>query len=235
MQTSAVSPTAATEAITVHGTSCRFCSSFSQNNDHPLQRRPWDTVLAASPNFVVIPTLGALVEGWLLIVPRRHYLCVGAFPGSLLQELKELLKAQVSTISSLYQNPTIFEHGPAQEGSISGCGVSHAHLHLVPLPFSLKDLIENQHPALAAQSKPVSGVEGVPSLFFKNKKDYLFLSEPDRQAVIYFPRTSESQFFRRLIATKIGRTEEYDYTSFPFTGNVMRTVCTIRSAARENK
>ena len=34
---------------------------------------------------------------------------------------------------------TMFEHGASHTGSIMGCGVDHAHVHLVPLDFNLAE------------------------------------------------------------------------------------------------
>ena len=33
--------------------------------------------LYETENFAVIPSLGSIVEGWLLIIPKKHYLSYG--------------------------------------------------------------------------------------------------------------------------------------------------------------
>ena len=38
-----------------------------------------DHVLFESENFVVVPTIGSIVPGWLLVVPRSHFMSVGSF------------------------------------------------------------------------------------------------------------------------------------------------------------
>ncbi len=39
---------------------------------------PWDQVLLETANFVVVPTIGAIVEGWLLVVSKEGLVCMGA-------------------------------------------------------------------------------------------------------------------------------------------------------------
>src|SRR5258708_29134184 len=108
--------------------SCRLCC-------RDMSANPWNEPLFESENFVVVPSLGALVEGWFLLLPKDHYLCMGALPQSLLDEMMQLRQTVLSFAEGTYEDICAFEHGPHQENRSIGCGVDHAHLHLVPFSF----------------------------------------------------------------------------------------------------
>src|SRR6266404_3573115 len=63
---------------------------------------PWDTVLFETDSFVVTPTLGALVSGWLLIVTKESYLCMGAINDTLRGELSDLVVLFKQALSDCY-------------------------------------------------------------------------------------------------------------------------------------
>src|SRR5436309_13178572 len=59
---------------------------------------------------------------------------IGALADPLVLEFQEV-KARVASALGAHCGSTIcaFEHGPSQAGCSLGCGVDHAHLHLVPI------------------------------------------------------------------------------------------------------
>lgn len=115
---------------------CCFCD-LPQGDE----RHPWNQVLHADEKCFVVPTKGALVTGWVLVVPRWHTLSVG----SLDREEQDGLASSVALVQQRvgvqFGEPTIFEHGPADFGSPLGCGVDHVHVHLAPLAFSLVEAV----------------------------------------------------------------------------------------------
>src|SRR5262245_13149985 len=88
--------------------SCSICADLASPKS-PVWNRP----LLRTENFVVLPSLGALVEGWLLIVPTRHYLCLGALPASVTQEFRNLQDCVYSILVHRYGYACAFEHGPS--------------------------------------------------------------------------------------------------------------------------
>ncbi len=95
---------------------CVFCEKRGSDKE----------TIAETRNFLVFPTIGQIVEGYTLIIPKDHIRCFGAMPQELLDEYMELkLKLDAATIAA-YQKPMYFEHG------IVGQTVYHAHMHCVP-------------------------------------------------------------------------------------------------------
>lgn len=170
-------------------TECRFCG---------IETR--ERVLAGDSRrrTVVVPSKGALVPGWILVVPVDHVLSLAELPDErrgpfalATQEADLHLRERLGAVVQ-------FEHGPAAEGRSAGCGVDHAHLHLVPLDVDLRAVAASTgllpddaswRPAVwpwAARSRPHS--------------DYLFVRDTDGSGWILEASTVPSQLFRRALA-----------------------------------
>lgn len=203
---------------------CAYCSSFLVGR----RSRPWDTVLFESDNFVVVPTRGAIVEGWLLVVSKEHVLCMGALARGIHRELCEIVEHTSSVFEQAYGRPTVFEHGPSKTGLGIGCGVDHAHLHLVPLDFSLRSATARSLERFRANWVP--SAEGLGSLkgLHELGRSYLYLAEPGASAVHCASDTLPCQFMRRVIAKECGLLEEYDYHTHPRQVSVVKTVDRLR-------
>src|SRR5215470_856542 len=106
--------------------SCCFCSSLV----HGESREFWNSPLFASPNFVALPSLGSLVEGWVVIVPRKHFICTGAVPAQLVPEMDRFKSDVCTVLAARYGELRVFEHGPSAALHKIGCGVDHAHVHI---------------------------------------------------------------------------------------------------------
>ena len=102
-----------TDAIDIN---CAFCqrSNFSTN------------LLKETEAFFIVSDHAPLVEGHILIIPKRHFACYGAVPAELDDEFLAL-KREVQEFCARYYAPVIFwEHGIFRQT------VYHAHLHCFP-------------------------------------------------------------------------------------------------------
>src|SRR5712691_3239818 len=96
---------------------CVMCANI--NAQKPEE---WNEPIFESQNFVVIPSLGALVEGWLLLVPKRHFISMGAFHDEITAEMLHVKQSIIEVLETQYGSLCIFEHGPSQQNSKIGCG-----------------------------------------------------------------------------------------------------------------
>src|ERR1041385_1989822 len=168
---------------------CRLCSSLISG---PSEL--WDHPLFESPNFVVLPSLGALIEGWVLIVPKKHYVCMGAVPSALGGEMEDLKRLVSSRLLHTYGSVCAFEHGPSCEKRSVGCGVDHAHLHLVPTEFDLADAVAPFLPENAIWS---DATFDDCRCAFQEQQDYLYFEQGSRSPRIIKHEALGSQLFRR--------------------------------------
>jgi diadenosine tetraphosphate (Ap4A) HIT family hydrolase len=206
---------------------CEYCKNiFSLNADTPKQ--PWNTVLYETPNFVVVPTTGAMVEGWILIISKRHVPAMGALTLEELSELNELFGKMRHLIKSVYGAAVVFEHGPICGGTTFGCGIDHAHFHIVPIKNQLIPLVEK-----ALEGSPnwttVENVQDL-SIVYSMGIPYLYISEngSDRGYVAGLLNVP-SQFMRRVIASELGIPSLYDYKEHKFRSNVVSTLRQLSS------
>jgi len=199
------------------GVSCCFCDGLVRG----ASQAPWDALLYDSGRFIVTPSRGSLVPGWVLVVAKRHTLCSGAITSSELTELLDCVAVARDLVRKNFGEPTLFEHGPSRSGLALGCGIDHLHLHVVPLSFSLKRATTTRFPEV--KWKEISDLSGTSSLFASNLS-YGLVHEPDSSMSWCHPPKHVRQFFRKVIAAELGIPEQFDYTQFPQLPNVLRTL-----------
>lgn len=163
-------------------------------------------------DFVSLASIGALVEGWSLIVPRKHCLSLRNHYGT--TEFSSFVRSIVQKVERRYGPVVIFEHGANHCGSLTSCGTDHAHLHVVPQQFPLTTLLD-ENGISSWQQIQASDINSLAS-----NGEYLFFSaNSDADDPLgFFKKLDQpsSQFFRKAIASLIGKTEVADYKTHPF-------------------
>ena len=185
-----------------------------------FEHTEYNTPVYETSNFVVIPSLGALVEGWLLIVPKNFYLNFSKLPVEQLEEVTQIINHLEQYFRPLFSatGSVVFEHGPADTGSNAGCGVDYAHLHWVPTEFDLKN-----------------GVSKFLSLDFKwtnilqlndiktnvtTGMDYLYLRDQSGRSFLTCQHHVPSQTFRKVIAGYLKQPERFDWKANFYLENI---------------
>ncbi|HET6843293.1 MAG TPA: hypothetical protein VFK06_16690 [Candidatus Angelobacter sp.] len=201
-------------------TNCCLCSNFASD----LLAEPWNRPLFASTNFVVLPSLGSLVEGWVLIVPKEHFICIGALPAELVAEMNHLKSQVCSVLGSIYGELCAFEHGPKANARNVGCGVDHAHLHIVPIHYDL---------VAASTSFAPRDTEWHSATFencreaFEKQQDYLYVEQPIGVGRISTSSDFGSQIFRKAIAASLGVFGQFSWREYPQTEIIAKTINTL--------
>jgi len=97
---------------------CPFCDR--------AQLEEW--LITETANFSVVASLGQVVPGYTLVIPKRHVACFAELSTLELAEFV-LLERQlvIATVGVYGQLPACFEHGR------SGQTVGHAHAHFIPI------------------------------------------------------------------------------------------------------
>ena len=197
---------------------CQLCPGQSA--------KPWNVPLVQSANFRVLVSLGALVEGWVLLVPNEHFLSMGAVPSRLIPELQTLKKRVCERLTSIYGPICAFEHGPAKARRNVGCGVDHAHLHLVPIAF---DLATAAAPYLPQNSRWERADQALCEAAARDGEDYIYIEQPINRARILRHQDLGSQILRRAIAAHIGISDDFNWRTHPQIENVNRTIRALES------
>ncbi len=186
----------------------------------------WDEPLFESANFVAVTSIGALVPGWLLIVPRKHQLSMGFLSNALSSELHAFKNDVADVLGEIYGPVSAFEHGPSAAKRLAGCGVDHAHLHLVPTTI---DLRREAEPFLPSGAAWMVADEGACKRAALNDLDYLYLEQPLGSGSIVAHDGIGSQIFRRVIASALNVPEQFNWREHRQLENVMSSIWTIRA------
>src|ERR1700722_7409348 len=133
---------------TVEG--CSFCeeTTGAQAISLPLVREFFASsgrstrTLLETRDFFVVPSLGALIAGHILLLPKAHYYSVGEIPAEKLAEFERLARYARTIVRETYGQCSEFEHGCIQGVGKAGACIDHAHLHLIPIASDVLTLID---------------------------------------------------------------------------------------------
>lgn len=171
--------------------SCRFCAVDER-----------EAALVESEFALAIPSLGSLVEGWVLVVPRTHVLSLAEVARGDQHRFSHFVDRVRALMGATYGRWVEFEHGPGGLGRLAGCGVDHAHLHLVPVDVDLREAARGLDPTVdslrwTSAEWPWSGPAA-------SGTDYLYVRDVDGSSWLAHGRQIPSQLFRRVIARHVG-------------------------------
>lgn len=182
----------------------------------------WDRRIAASEYFIAVPSRGSLLPGWSLILPRRRMFSMASLNGKERRDLCEFHLRVAAGIESAFGPVTTFEHGAGKSGTEMGCGVDHAHLHLVSLPFDLIEIVCADKKAGIRWRSVDQSVLGVgvdsPSI------NYMTISSPSGECVVASGFKPVSQYLRKIIAKNLGIGGMWNYREHAFEKNVHATL-----------
>jgi ATP adenylyltransferase len=201
---------------------CPYCTDLFGSPQST--RAPWNEILWSRDEVFVVPTRGALVEGWLLAIPRQHVLSSLALSKDRRNVLLEVAADAATRVGRIYGRTTIFEHGAGVERSVVGCGIDHAHLHIVPLGFDLA-AVAREH--VLGQQLTWRAHTSWSNLNVAVGSPYVAVDDRDKVWCGLGP--IPSQFFRRVIAEKLGCHDQFDWKQSSGLDHVARTVARLRS------
>ena len=198
---------------------CCFCAEFLGCVPHQQVGR--QRIIAEGVDVVAFPSLGPLVPGHVLLAPKSHWRSVRSVPLAVLDQLLALRQSLVGLLRDEYGPVVQFEHGVTDAGS-GGCGIDHAHLHLVPvsLDVPLHRLIPDN-----IRGCEIDGLHelrhAVPP-----QQAYVYVEDDEGGAHVFFPRHVASQYMRRLIAGAAGL-QCWDWREDPTSAAFRRTLARL--------
>lgn len=175
----------------------------------------WDAEIRSFPRFGVVASMGALVKGWLLVVPRQFHMNLRLLEDADRQDLVRIVQTLSRELEQFGGNVFIFEHGAVSESSSVACGVDQAHLHVVPLPFDLIEASVRRGRIERITFKEI-GKTNDPWYKVRANHEYLLVQrQSDMHAMVSFPTHTTSQWFRKVIAAELNDADRWDYRRYP--------------------
>ena len=186
---------------------CGFCAEFTGHASAEFQLRYGDRLnsrqIYNDGTFCAFPTIAQLQVGHLLLAPIAHF---ENFASAVKIHANEFLDAYKTVRDKVAQRGHVFtfEHG-AREATGGGCGIYHAHIHLVPLSvaLSVQELnvfVERSHQNL---------IDALRSL--EERNEYI-LTQDSMGVISTLAGTSfGSQFMRKRLIERLGLDSPNDW------------------------
>jgi diadenosine tetraphosphate (Ap4A) HIT family hydrolase len=178
-------------------------------------------VVARTPHAIAVPTIGAFVPGYLLVVPLTHSTSIGRLPPHERHGVRVLTDQLADRLAALYASPVLgFEYGL---NVARGRRVEHGHQHLLPSRIgpALRDYLDRRLPLVQVDS-----LEHLPS---DDRRSYISVYEPGRPVSVYpVPNDASPRIrMREVIAHLDPRVfaNSWDWQTHPCT-DLMRTTVT---------
>lgn len=174
--------------------------ALEENDQIYANPSPMNIVLFESEHFYVVPAKGALVRGYVMIVPKEHHLSFAALPHEQLIESMQVLEDLKNIFRKIYGRDDflVFEHGSGKEGTCKHeKSIVHAHLHVIPYsPLVDKETMTKFHLTPLDLTK-ISEYKDVPYLLYADSQtDWHISADPN----VYIPR----QCVRQLLGDNLG-------------------------------
>ncbi len=172
-----------------------------------------ERLIYESDNFNIIATLGQITDGgYVLLSPKAHILCCGAFGKIITSEslflAKRICRALIAEYKLCRTRKTLwpvimFEHG------IVGQTIKHGHMHFIPAMMDLSKKIRADFPA--AEIDTLQYAAHLQKLYSENPEPYLFWTNKDGRENVCWNPPAPPQYLRILAAKELGHPERANW------------------------
>jgi diadenosine tetraphosphate (Ap4A) HIT family hydrolase len=199
---------------------CDFCDEFSSGRHNAYADRygpqPAGRILLDGC-FRVLPTLGQIAEGHLLIVPVGHLCALADLTNEQSEHLERLCQQVRSILRGAYGACVFFEHGIRNAGS-GGCGIDHAHMHAVPVTADgVLDILTQEF-----DGSRIGSLRDVKQSLSHNSS-YLFFEHDSGERYVFPADNLPSQYLRKLVAGSIGKSD-WDWRKCGYEPGLISTI-----------
>ena len=188
--------------------SCVFCNIDKSKLEN--------TIIDESDSFVVLPTIGALVDGYLMIISKRHINSMAELEEKERAEYEFLIEKYRNKFKNIYNKfPIVFEHGsPINNSDMKASSVIHAHTHIVNHQFLDESII--------IKKLKLNRIDNLNCL--SKKQNYIMYISPENVCYVSYNFEPVSQMMRKIIAKDLGYEDKFDWKKEKFIENINSTV-----------
>jgi diadenosine tetraphosphate (Ap4A) HIT family hydrolase len=190
------------------------CTFIMNNNCVFCDRTKFvDRIITENSDWYVIATLGQIVGGYVLIIPKDHVSCMGALTSKQSKSMSNITKevSHALCLEYLPNNATIpcpitmFEHG------VVGQTVKHAHLHILPVAVNLTAKIKADFPK--SEHEELQAATQLCEIYSKGQEPYLFWTTPNGKTMICKNPPAPGQYMRLIVAELLDAPERGEWSN----------------------
>lgn len=179
--------------------SCCLCKAVDDSLQQGDGSRIENRLLFKSKHFIVIPSIGPIVNGQFMIVSKNHYSNLAHMDIEHIADLQNLISHLHGIDKEINNNVLIVEHGGNSQIDKGGACVIHTHLHWMP---TYGDKISNLKNLLPLFNS-IDSLDRLIGL----KSSYLLTIDNSKIIKVYNSTGAPSQYIRRLLLAQEGITE----------------------------
>jgi diadenosine tetraphosphate (Ap4A) HIT family hydrolase len=193
---------------------CRFCQLSEA--DPLFDGAPFNRIRWQNPNVLVLPSKGALLANWWLVVPRAHSLCSLDMENNARDELMQVVGMLADELECETKSvPTIFENCPIEDGGSGSCGINHTHIHVIA---TVGGLVSRMRDELGVDFRRSRTDEQIAERRSGGASPSAWFIEAGDRQTISLPSNSR-QYVRQQIAKLVGLSDKWHYDEFPAPAN----------------
>ena len=206
---------------------CAYCNYYYKGINPHSQKTIYE-----SDNFIVLATLGEFINGYLLIIPKKHILSCAEFDEKTMNEFLEVLDDVLFILQLAYKTKKflVWENGTGNGGKGKAKdSIVHSHVHVAPSGLTANEVeINAGFPLKKISTSVISLYTEHSYLMIKDGKNWRINDEPS----VYIPR----QYIRQLIARENNLNAEdiWNWRTHPFIEKMCETYDQINSALTQN-
>jgi hypothetical protein len=205
-----------------HFNGCRLCWAISGSG----QRFPSNTILFRSPGAVVLPGLGSMLEGYVLLTSSQHEGCMATLSRDRIDVVTEAVRKALARVQAYSSQWCVAEHGNSFGGKHAANTIDHLHLHFVPLGF---DIVGRSAHELGTDPVRIESPRDLPDVVGKVGKNYLYLRDANGDDFVLFSDRYPSQFIRRLVAAHVNDELGWDWKERPYEPTILDTLASFKA------
>lgn len=162
-----------------------------------------NTILDEKNHFYILPTVGSLVDGYILVVSKRHINSMSELTKNEMDEYNFIIEKYRNIFRDIYgKYPIVFEHGsPVSDNSIRANSVIHAHSHIVNHAYLDEPKIIKR-----LNFKPIQRIEDI-----KSNENYIMYINNNNFKYVTYNFEPISQLMRKLIAKDLKYEDKFDW------------------------
>ena len=192
---------------------CFFCKEIEDPTNNFLNK---SRIVLQTKNFIAFPTLGCFQIGYLLIMPKQHFLCFGELEPEMIKELEEIIqKITDYVMKKTGKKCIIFEHGTRDLEKLTSTSIMHAHIHIIPFDEDILKYLPDY-----CELRKIKGFGDLKD----QTENYLYLRDTTGNNYIVKNDNYPSQFFRQIACAAMGIPKYWDWRKYEFKENVEITV-----------